>query len=112
MDNWNILLENNEDGSTIATVLEVPELKTIDKTKQGAVKKVRQLLQNRLAKAEIIQIFVICYYYNISNRNILNRTFVNTFNRTNKSFLKNNQFSFLINFFQCSRYHPIMFILL
>lgn len=58
MDNWNILLENDEDGSTVATVLEVPELKTIDETKQGAIKKVRQLLQNRLAKAEIIQISV------------------------------------------------------
>lgn len=58
MDNWNILLENTDDGSTVATVLEVPHLQTKDRTKQGAVKKVRQLLQKRLAKAEIIQISV------------------------------------------------------
>ncbi len=58
MDNWNILLENADNGSTLATVLEVPDLQTIDKTKQGAIKKVRHLLQKRLAKAEIIQISV------------------------------------------------------
>ena len=58
MDNWNILLENTDDGSTIATVIEVPELKTKDKTKQGAIDKVSKLLQQRLAKAEIIQISV------------------------------------------------------
>ena len=56
MDNWNILLESRDDGFTVATVLEVPNLKTTDKTKQGAIEKVRQLLQQRLAKAEIIQI--------------------------------------------------------
>ena len=58
MDNWNILVENADDGFTVATVLEVPDLQTRDKTKQGAVEKVRQLLQKRLAKAEIIQISV------------------------------------------------------
>ena len=58
MNNWNILLENADDGSTIATVLEVLDLHTSDKTKQGAVKKVRELLQQRLAKAEIVQISV------------------------------------------------------
>ena len=51
-----ILLEDTDDGFTVATVLEVPNLQTRDKTKQGAIAKVRQLLQNRLAKAEIIQI--------------------------------------------------------
>ena len=56
MDNWNILLESQDDGFTLATVLEVPNLQIIDKTKQGAIEKVRQLLQERLAKAEIIQI--------------------------------------------------------
>lgn len=56
MDNWNILLESQDDGFTVATVLEVPNLQSIDKTKQGAIEKVRQLLQQRLAKAEIIQI--------------------------------------------------------
>ena len=56
MNNWNILLEDTDDGFTVATVLEVPNLQTRDKTKQGAIDKVRQLLQNRLAKAEIIQI--------------------------------------------------------
>lgn len=56
MDNWNILLESQDDGFTVATVLEVPNLQSIDKTKQGAIEKVRQLLQERLAKAEIIQI--------------------------------------------------------
>ncbi|MEM7592741.1 MAG: hypothetical protein AAF383_14675 [Cyanobacteria bacterium P01_A01_bin.83] len=56
MDNWNILLESRDDGFTVATVLEVPNLQTTDKTKQGAIEKVRELLQERLAKAEIIQI--------------------------------------------------------
>lgn len=56
MDNWKILLESQDDGFTVATVLEVPNLQIIDKTKQGAIEKVQQLLQERLAKAEIIQI--------------------------------------------------------
>ena len=56
MDNWNILLERRDDGLTVATVLEVPHIQTTDKTKQGAIEKVRELLQERLAKAEIIQI--------------------------------------------------------
>ena len=56
MNQWNILLERRDDGFTIATVLEVPQIQTTDKTKQGAIKKVQQLLQKRLAKAEIIQI--------------------------------------------------------
>ena len=56
MDNWNILLESQDDGLTVATVLEVPNLQATDKTKQGAIEKVRELLQERLAKAEIIQI--------------------------------------------------------
>lgn len=56
MNNWNILLESQDDGFTLATVLEVPSLQTTDKTRQGAIAKVQQLLQKRLAKAEIIQI--------------------------------------------------------
>ena len=40
MDNWNILLESQDDGFTVATVLEVPNLQSIDKTKQGAIEKV------------------------------------------------------------------------
>ena len=56
MDNWNILLESQDDGFTVATFLEVPNLQIIDKTKQGAIENVKQLLQERLAKAEIIQI--------------------------------------------------------
>ncbi|NEP61594.1 MAG: hypothetical protein F6K31_32360 [Symploca sp. SIO2G7] len=56
MDNWNILLESQDDGLTVATVLEVPNLQTTDETKQGAIDKAKQLLQERLAKAEIIQI--------------------------------------------------------
>jgi hypothetical protein len=56
VNNWNILLESRDDGLTVATVLEVPNLQTTDKTKQGAIQKVRQLLQERLEKAEIIQI--------------------------------------------------------
>ena len=58
IDNWNILLENTDNGLTVATVLEVPNLQTTDKTKQGAITKVRQLLEKRLAKAEIVQISV------------------------------------------------------
>jgi hypothetical protein len=56
MDNWNILLESTIDGFTIATVLEVPDCKIRDETKAGAVEKVQELLQKRLAKAEIIRI--------------------------------------------------------
>jgi hypothetical protein len=56
VNNWNILLESQDDGFTVATVLEVPNLQTKDATRQGAIEKVRQLLQERLAKAEIIQI--------------------------------------------------------
>ncbi|RUT07701.1 hypothetical protein DSM106972_019610 [Dulcicalothrix desertica PCC 7102] len=56
MDNWNILLESTDDGFTTATVLEVPSFQTTDKTKQGAVEKIQQLLQERLAKAEIVKI--------------------------------------------------------
>ncbi|MDF5730993.1 MAG: hypothetical protein PUP92_24060 [Rhizonema sp. PD38] len=56
MDNCNILLESTADGSTVATVLEIPDCQTTDETKQGAVEKVQQLLQKRLAKAEIIKI--------------------------------------------------------
>ncbi len=37
-------------------ILEVPNLQTRDKTKQGEIEKVKQLLQQRLAKNEIIQI--------------------------------------------------------
>lgn len=58
MDNWNILLEDADDGLTIATVLEVPSLQTTDKTKKGAIEKVTQLLEKRLAGAEIVQISV------------------------------------------------------
>ena len=58
INNWNILLENTDNGLTVATVLEVPNLQTTDKTKQGAITKVRQLLEKRLAKAEIVQISV------------------------------------------------------
>jgi hypothetical protein len=56
VNSWNILLESRDDGFTVATVLEVPNLQTTDKTKQGAIEKVRRLLQERLEKAEIIQI--------------------------------------------------------
>ena len=56
MDSWNILLESRDDGLTVATVLEVPNLQTTDETKQGAIEKVQELLQKRLAKAEIIKI--------------------------------------------------------
>ncbi|MDZ8261002.1 hypothetical protein [Nostoc sp. ChiQUE01b] len=56
MDNWNILLETTADGFTTATVLEVPDCQIKDKTKLGAVEKVQQLLQKRLAKAEIFKI--------------------------------------------------------
>ena len=58
MDNWNILIESRDDGLTVATVLEVPNLQTTDETKQGAIEKARELLQERLAKAEIVQISV------------------------------------------------------
>ena len=56
MDNWNILLERTDDGFTTATVLEVPNCQTTDETKEGAVEKIQQLLQQRLAKAEIVKI--------------------------------------------------------
>ena len=50
MEHWNILLEDADNSLTMATVLETPDIKTTDKTKQGAVEKVRQLLKKRLAK--------------------------------------------------------------
>ncbi|MDM9382618.1 hypothetical protein QUB80_18135 [Chlorogloeopsis sp. ULAP01] len=56
MDNWSILLESTTDGFTVATVLEIPDCQIRDETKEGAVKKVQQLLHKRLAKAEIIKI--------------------------------------------------------
>ena len=56
MNNWNVLLENMDDGSTVATVLEFKDIQSIDKTKEGAIKKVQNLLKQRLAKTEIIQI--------------------------------------------------------
>ncbi|MEA5596817.1 hypothetical protein [Rivularia sp. UHCC 0363] len=56
MDNWNILVENTDDGFTVATVLEVPDCQITDKTKQGAVEKVISKLQKRLANAEIVKI--------------------------------------------------------
>ncbi len=56
MEDWNILLETADDGSTIATVLEVPNLQASEATKQGAVAKAKQLLQERLAKAEIVKV--------------------------------------------------------
>jgi hypothetical protein len=56
MDNWNILLESTVDGFTVATVIEVPDCQIRDETKLGAVEKVQQLLQKRLANAEIIKI--------------------------------------------------------
>lgn len=40
VNNWNILLENADDGSTIATILEVPNLQISNNTKQGAFEKV------------------------------------------------------------------------
>ena len=58
MDHWHILVEDADNGLTMATVLEIPDIKTTDKTKQGAVEKIRQLLKNRLAKTEMIQIAV------------------------------------------------------
>ena len=56
MEDWNILLETADDGSTIATVLEVPNLQAPEATKQGAVAKAKRLLQERLAKAEIVKV--------------------------------------------------------
>lgn len=56
MEDWNILLETADDGSTIATVLEVPNLQASEATKQGAVAKAKRLLQERLAKAEIVKV--------------------------------------------------------
>ena len=71
MNNWNILLEDADNGLTIATVLEVPSLQTTDRTKQGAIKKVTQLLEKRLAKAEIIQISVSSESKSTTSKNSL-----------------------------------------
>ncbi len=55
-NNWNVLVESTADGRAIATVLEVSDCQVTDETKQGAVKKVQQLLQERLDKGEIITV--------------------------------------------------------
>ena len=58
VSNWNVLLEHMDDGSTVATVLEFKDIQTRDQTKEGAIQKVQNLLKQRLAKTEIIQIEV------------------------------------------------------
>jgi uncharacterized protein YoaH (UPF0181 family) len=55
-NNWNVLVESTADGRAIATVLEVSDCQVTAETKQGAVEKVQQLLQERLAKGEIITV--------------------------------------------------------
>ena len=56
MNNWNVLLEDTKDGLTVATVLEFKDIRTQDKTKEGAIEKVQNLLKQRLANSEIVQI--------------------------------------------------------
>ncbi len=59
MGDWNILLETTDDGNIIATVLEVSNLQISETTKQGEVAKVKQLLRERLAKAEIVKVSLV-----------------------------------------------------
>lgn len=58
MNKWNVLLEDREEGFTVATVLEFRDIQIKDKTRQGAIEKVQYLLKQRLAKSEIVQISV------------------------------------------------------
>jgi hypothetical protein len=58
VDNWNILLESRDDGLTVATVLEVPNLQTTDETKQGAIEKVRELITRAFSKSRDYSDFI------------------------------------------------------
>jgi hypothetical protein len=55
---YKILLENTQDGSASATVLELPDLQITAPTSQEAIAKIQDKLTRRLAKAEIVSIQV------------------------------------------------------
>jgi predicted RNase H-like HicB family nuclease len=54
----NILLEQDEKGKLVATVLEVPNCQAEGGTRQQALDRVKQILADRLSHAEIIPIEV------------------------------------------------------
>ncbi|OUL29420.1 hypothetical protein BV372_23535 [Nostoc sp. T09] len=53
---FNILLEKDNTGKETAIVLEIPECRITSDTRQQALDGVRQLLAERLAKAEIVSL--------------------------------------------------------
>jgi hypothetical protein len=55
---YKILLENTQEGSASATVLELPDLQITAPTSQEAIAKIQDKLTRRLAKAEIVSIQV------------------------------------------------------
>lgn len=56
--NWNILLESTTNGQTTATVLELPAFQVTADTRQSALDKIRELLAQRLAHAEVVSVAV------------------------------------------------------
>jgi hypothetical protein len=52
--NLNILLEKDKTGKETAIVLEIPDCRITADTRQQAIDGVRQLLAERLSKAEIV----------------------------------------------------------
>lgn len=53
---YDVLIENQQDGSVSATVLALSDCKAIGATKEEALTSLRELLTARLAKAEIVSL--------------------------------------------------------
>ena len=56
MNKWNVLLEDDVDGGTTATVLELPSFQVTATTRQQALSDIQRLLSQRLSKAEIVSL--------------------------------------------------------
>ncbi|MGF1521917.1 MAG: hypothetical protein ACFBSF_06290 [Leptolyngbyaceae cyanobacterium] len=56
MTSLSVLLESTADGQTTATVLGLPSFKVIADTRQSALQKIRQLLDEHLANTEVVAI--------------------------------------------------------
>lgn len=53
---YDVLIENQEDGKVLATVIGLPDCQAIGATKEEALTSLYQRLNERLAKAEIVSI--------------------------------------------------------
>ena len=56
MNKWNVLLEDDADGGTTATVLELPSFQVTATTRQQALSDIQRLISQRLSKAEIVSL--------------------------------------------------------